>query len=114
MRKFNLNDEKFNDMQSNLNSAVIDISKKIADGDFEQGDVSLKLTIKTISQYKEETTYEMPVFDYKINTNLQKKSNMTGGDIFPEMELKLDDGTLVLQRVRSDQIDMFDEENSYE
>ena len=111
MRKFNLNDEKFEEMQMKLNIAVIDISKKIATGEFESGDVSLKLTIGTTSQYKDETMSEMPVFSYKINTNLQKKSNVNGGDIFPNMELSLDDETLVLKEVKSNQIGMFDEED---
>ena len=111
MREFNLNGIKFEEMQMKLNVAVIDISKKIATGEFGSGDVSLKLTIGTSSQYKDETMYEMPVFSYKINTNLQKKSNVNGGDIFPNMELSLDDDeTLVLKEVKSNQLDMFDEE----
>lgn len=111
MRIFSLRDEKFEEMQTSLDASIIHVAKKIATGEFGSGDVSLKLTIGTTSQYKDETMYEMPVFSYKINTNLQKKSNVNGGDIFPNMELSLDDETLVLKEVKSNQIGMFDEED---
>lgn len=111
MREFNLKDEKFEEMQMALNAAIVQVGEKIAKGEFEQGDVSLKLKIGTVIEQKEETVYKMPAFTYKIGTNLQKKSSMDGGDAYRDMELKLYDNMVILEKVRSDQIDMFDEED---
>lgn len=61
-------------------------------------------------EQKEETAYKMPAFNYKIVTNLQKKSSLDGGDAYKDMEFKLDDNVVVLEKVKSNQIDMFDEE----
>ena len=114
MREFNLKDEKFEEMQMALNAAIVQVGEKIAKGEFEQGDVSLKLKIGTVIEQKEETVYKMPAFAYKIGTNLQKKSSMDGGDAYRDMELKLYDNMVILEKVRSDQIDMFDEEDEEE
>lgn len=111
MREFNLKDEKFKDMQMALNAAIVQVGEKIAKGEFEQGDVSLKLKIGTVIEQKDETVYKMPAFTYKIGTNLQKKSNMDGGDAYRDMELKVYDDMVILERVKSDQIDMFNEED---
>ena len=111
MRIFSLQDEKFEDMQMALNAAIVQVGEKIAKGEFEQGDVSLKLKIGTVIEQKEETVYKMPAFTYKIGTNLQKKSSMDGGDAYRDMELKLYDNMVILERVKSNQIDMFDEED---
>ena len=114
MREFNLQDEKFEEMQMALNAAIVQVGEKIAKGEFEQGDVSLKLKIGTVIEQKEETVYKMPAFTYKIGTNLQKKSSMDGGDAYRDMELKLYDNMVILEKVRSDQIGMFDEEDEEE
>lgn len=114
MRIFSLQDEKFEDMQMALNTAIVQVGQKIAKGEFEQGDVSLKLKIGTVIEQKEETVYKMPAFTYKIGTNLQKKSNMDGGDAYRDMELKVYGDMVILEKVRSDQIDMFDEEDEEE
>lgn len=111
MRVFSLQDEKFEDMQMALNTAIVQVGQKIAKGEFEQGEVSLKLKIGTVIEQKEETVYKMPAFTYKIGTNLQKKSSMDGGDTYRDMELKVYDNIVILEKVRSDQIDMFDEED---
>lgn len=111
MREFNLKDEKFEEMQTALNSAIVQVGEKIAKGEFEQGDVSLKLKIATVLDQKEETVYKMPAFTYKIGTNLQKKSSMDGGDAYRDMELKVYGDMVILEKVQSNQIDMFDEED---
>lgn len=114
MREFNLKDEKFEEMQMALNAAIVQVGEKIAKGEFEQGDVSLKLKIGTVIEQKEETVYKMPAFTYKIGTNLQKKASTDGGDAYRDMELKLYDNMVILERVKSDQIDMFGEEDEEE
>ena len=111
MKEFNLKDEKFEDMQMALNDAIVQVGEKIAKGEFEQGDVSLKLKIETVAVQKEETVYRMPAFTYKIGTNSQKKSSMGGGDAYRDMELKMCGDIVILEKVKSDQIDMFDEED---
>lgn len=110
MKIFSLQDEKFEEMQMSLNTSIIQVAKKIASGEFEQGDITLKLKIETMYEQKEETAYKMPAFNYKIGTNLQKKSSLDGGDSYKDMEFKLVDGVVMLEKVESNQIDMFDEE----
>lgn len=114
MRIFSLQDEKFEEMQMSLNASIIHVAKKIAAGEFEQGEITLKLKIGTVNELKEETIYKMPAFNYKIGTNLQKKSSLDGGDAYQGMEFKLDDGVVVLEKVKSNQIDMLDEEDEEE
>lgn len=48
MRIFSLQDEKFEEMQMSLNASIIHVAKKIAAGEFEQGDITLKLKIGTV------------------------------------------------------------------
>lgn len=110
MRIFSLRDEKFEEMQMSLDASIIQVAKNIAAGEFEQGDITLKLKIGTMYEQKEETAYKMPAFNYKIVTNLQKKSSLDGGDAYKDMEFKLDDNVVVLEKVKSNQIDMFEEE----
>lgn len=114
MRVFSLQDEKFEEMKMSLNASIVHVAKKIAAGEFEQGDITLKLKIGTVYEHKEETVYKMPAFNYKIGTNLQKKSSLDGGDAYQGMEFKLDDGVVVLTKVQSNQIDMLDEEDDKE
>ena len=113
MRIFSLQDEKFADMQMSLNASIIHVAKKIAAGEFEQGDITLKLKIETVYEQKDEKAYKMPAFNYKIGTNLQKKSSLDGGDTYKDMEFKLDDGVVVLERVKSNQMDMFEDDEEW-
>lgn len=114
MRIFSLQDEKFEKMQMSLNASIVHVANKIAAGEFDQGDITLKLKIETIYTYKEDTPYKKPAFNYKIGTNLQKKSNIDGGDAYDGMEFKLDDDVVVLTKVQSNQINMLDEEDEEE
>lgn len=110
MRIFNLQDEKFEEMQISFDASIIHVAKKIAAGEFEQGEITLKLKIGTVYEQKDEKAYKMPAFNYKISTNLQKKSSLDGGDAYKDMEFKLDDGVVVLERVKSNQMDMFEDD----
>lgn len=111
MRIFNLFDEKFEDMHAGLNVAIMHVAKKIATEEFEQGEITLKLKIGTVYEQKDGKAYKMPAFNYKIGTNLQKKSSTDGKDAYNGMEFKLDDGVVVLEKVKSNQIDVLDEED---
>lgn len=110
MRIFNLFDEKFEDMNAGLNVALMQVAKKIANEEFEQGEITLKLKIGTVYEQKDGKAYKMPAFTYKISTNLQKKSSTDGGDAYQGMEFKLDDEVVVLERVKTNQMDMFEED----
>lgn len=112
MKIFNLQDEKFQEMQTALNVSLIDVAKKIAMGEFEQGDITLKIKLGTVYEYKDNTPYKMPAFNYKVATTLQKKSSLDGGDSYRGMEFAIDDsGFVVLEKVQSAQMDMLDEED---
>lgn len=111
MRVFSLQDEKFEDMQMALNAAIVQVGEKIAKGEFEQGDITLKLKIGTIIEAEAGTGYKMPAFTYRIGTNLQKKASTDGRDAYRGMEFKLDGGVVVLEKVKSNQINMLDEED---
>lgn len=113
MRIFSLKDPKFEEMQISFDASIIHVAKKIAAGEFEQGEITLKLKIGTVYEHKEETVYKMPAFNYKIGTNLQKKSSLDGGDTYKDMEFKLDDGVVVLERVKSNQMDMFEDDEEW-
>lgn len=52
MRIFNLQDPKFEEMQISFNASIIHVAKKIAAGEFEQGEITLKLKIGTIFEKK--------------------------------------------------------------
>lgn len=110
MRIFSLKDPKFEEMQISFDASIIHVAKKIAAGEFEQGEITLKLKIGTVYEQKDEKAYKMPAFNYKIGTNLQKKSSLDGGDTYKDMEFKLDDGVVVLERVKSNQMDMFEDD----
>lgn len=113
MRIFSLKDPKFEEMQISFDASIIHVAKKIAAGEFEQGEITLKLKIGTVYEQKDEKAYKMPAFNYKIGTNLQKKSNIDGGDAYQGMEFKLDDGVVVLERVKSNQMDMFEDDEEW-
>lgn len=113
MRIFNLQDPKFEEMQISFDASIIHVAKKIAAGEFEQGEITLKLKIGTVYEQKDEKAYKMPAFNYKIGTNLQKKSSLDGGDAYKDMEFKLDDGVVVLERVKSNQMDMFEDDEEW-
>ena len=111
MRIFSLQDEKFEEMQMSLNASIIHVATKIAAGEFEAGDINLKIKIGFDADYKNEQLYKKPVILFKVNTILQKKSNMDGGFSYKNKELVLDeDGQPVLQEVKSSQIDVFEED----
>ena len=113
MRIFSLKDPKFEEMQISFDASIIHVAKKIAAGEFEQGEITLKLKIGTVYEQKDEKAYKMPAFNYKIGTNLQKKSSLDGGYTYKDMEFKLDDGVVVLERVKSNQMDMFEDDEEW-
>lgn len=111
MKIFSLQDKKFQEMQTALNVSLVDVAKKIARNEFEQGDITLKIKLGTVYEYKDNTPYKMPAFSYKVATTLQKKSSLDGGDSYRGMEFAIDEsGFVVLAEVQSDQMDMLEDE----
>lgn len=111
MKVFSLQDEKFEEMQTALNVSLVDVAKKIARGEFEQGDITLKIKLGTVPDFNNETPYKMPAFNFKVNTNLQKKSSLGGGGQYDDMEFAIDEsGCVGLKRVQSAQMDMLEDE----
>lgn len=112
MKKINLYTEEFDELKINLNASIEHVVKKLASKEFEAGDINLKIKIGFDADYKNEQLYRKPVVMFKVNTVLQKKSKIDGGFSYKNKELVLDeDGQPVLQEVKIDQIDMFDEED---
>lgn len=115
MKIFSLQDKKFQEMQTDLNISLIDVAKKIAMGEFEQGDITLKIKLGTAYGYKGGTPYKMPAFNYKVTTTLQKKSSLDGEDVYRGMEFAIDEsGFVVLAEVQSAQMDMLEDEEEEE
>lgn len=111
MKRINLENECFDEMKVQLNASIEHVVQKIASKEFNQGNISLKLTIGFEWDYKEEKEYKKPVLIYKVNTNMQKKSSLDGSYAFFNKELVLDDEDIpVLREVASNQVDMFEEE----
>ena len=54
------------------------------------------------------------IISVNLKQYLPKKSSLDGGDAYQGMEFKLDDGVVVLEKVKSNQIDMLDEEDEEE
>lgn len=111
MKKINLYSEEFDELKINLNASIEHVVKKLASKEFESGDINLKIKIGFDADYKNEQLYKKPVVLFKVNTVLQKKSNVDGGFSYKNKELVLDeDGQPVLQEVKSSQIDVFEED----
>lgn len=111
MKKINLYSEEFDELKINLNASIEHVVKKLASKEFEAGDVNLKIKIGFDPDYKGEKLYKKPVVTFKVNTVLQKKSDLGGGFSYVNKELVLDeDGQPVLQEVKSSQIDVFEED----
>lgn len=115
MKKINLYSEEFDELKINLNASIEHVVKKLASKEFEGGDINLKIKIGFITDYKNEQLYRKPAVLFKVNTVLQKKSNVDGGFSYKNKELVLDeDGQPVLQEVRSNQIDVLEDDEEWE
>ena len=111
MKKINLYTDEFEELKVKLNASIEHVVKKLASKEFEGGDINLKIKIGFNTDYKNETLYKKPVVLFKVNTVLQKKTNIDGGFSYVNKELVLDeDGEPVLQEVKSSQIDVFEED----
>lgn len=111
MKKINLYTEEFDELKISLNASIEHVVKKLASKEFEAGDINLKIKIGFKADYKNEKMYRKPVVLYKVNTVLQKKSNIDSEFSYKNKELVLDeDGEPVLQEVKSSQIDVFEED----
>lgn len=124
MIEFNLFDERLKEMLTNLNVALVHVANKISEGKFESGDVNLKISISTVTGFYETddeygylTTepYEMPIFNFKITTNLQKKDVQSGKIVVKDKKFYAgNNGVLYLEDVKRAQMSIEDYENNKE
>ena len=87
MKKINLYTDEFEELKVKLNASIEHVVKKLASKEFEGGDINLKIKIGFNTDYKNETLYKKPVVLFKVNTVLQKKSNIDGGFSYVNKEL---------------------------
>lgn len=112
----------FQPMLENLNEKIIEVIKQVYSEDFESGDITLKLTLKTPETVKEfpsenedgePTTklyqYKALQFEHKISTTL-KRVDKDEGRYYGEKELKEEDGHFIEISVEEPQISIFDTE----
>lgn len=118
-----INSPIFEYVLSELNEQLVEVIKKVYDGEFESGDISLKFTLSVPSYIKEfpavnevgedvvkEYKYKALHFKHDITTTL-KKVGKTKGEYYGEKELKQnDDGEFVEVPLKDPQIGIFDVE----
>lgn len=117
-----INSPIFANVLGELNAQIVEVIKKVYDGEFASGDISLKFTLSIPSYIKEfpavnevgedivkEYKYKALHFKHDITTTL-KKVGKTKGEYYGEKELKQnDDGEFVEVPVTNPQIGLFDE-----
>ncbi|WP_234121162.1 hypothetical protein [Clostridium hydrogenum] len=118
-----LNSPIFKPMLEELNVAMIEVLKKAYNGEFESGDISLKITLAVptvtkkfpvegseLGEHPVVKTYEYKALNFKHNiTKTLKKVDKVDGEYFGEKELKKDDtGDFVEVPIENPQISIFD------
>lgn len=110
----------FQPMLKNLDKKIIEVIKQVYSGDFESGDIALKLKLETPMTAKnfpyegdngepkvKEYEYKALQFEHKISTTL-KRVDKDGGRYYGEKELKEEDGHFIEVPVEEPQISIFD------
>lgn len=110
----------FNSMLQDLNNEIIRVIDKIYHGEFEIGEIGLKLSLSIIDDYKEipiekfgevvkETyAYKKPYFEHKITSTLKKQYKQEGV-YTEEKEITFEDGQYVVKPIVEPQLNIFDE-----
>lgn len=111
----------FNEMLQDLNNEIVRVIDKIYRGEFEGGEVGLKLSLSIVDDYKEITVerfgeiiketyaYKKPYFEHKVNSTLKKQYKIEG--IYTEeKEVVFEDGQYIVKPIIEPQLNMFDEE----
>ena len=71
----------FFEMMNSLNMNIIEVMKEVYDGNFEEGEVNLKLQIdieNVTSPIYPHEEYKKPNFDYKVSRSLKKNESNSG------------------------------------
>jgi hypothetical protein len=112
----------FEKMFKQFNYSLIEVIKKVYDGDFESGDVTLKLTLEVPRRFKEFPVegdigeqptvkmyeYKALDFNHSVSTTL-KKVDKVSGSYYGEKELEKDtEGNFIEKPIEDPQITMFD------
>ena len=106
----------FEGMLKNLDSEIQRVIGELYDGDFEAGEINLKLKLNRVEDYKEYPKeddsneiywYRKPEFLYNISTTLKKQFKQEGA-FLPDAEIKLVNDTFVLVPVPDPQMSLFE------
>lgn len=112
----------FNAMLHDLNLEIKRVIDKVYDEEFEIGEISLKLKLSIVNEYKEypkedrfgdlvnETyKYRKPYFEHQVSTTLKKQYKLDGV-YTEEKEIKFEDGQYYVVPLIEPQLSLFDRE----
>lgn len=112
----------FDEMRGALDKQIQKVIQLVYDGNFQSGEVSLKLNIELPTHYKtmpevdsetgemieREYKYKRPVFEHKLTTTL-KKQFKDEGSYSDERDVQLIDGHFIAVPFKKNQISLFDD-----
>ena len=111
----------FDEMKGALDKQIQKVIQLVYDGDFQSGEISLKLNIELPTHYKtipevdsetgemveREYKYKRPVFEHKLTTTL-KKQFKDEGSYTDERDVQFKDGHFIAVPFKKNQISLFD------
>lgn len=112
----------FDEMRGALDKQIQKVIQLVYDGNFQSGEVSLKLNIELPTHYKtmpevdsetgemieREYKYKRPVFEHKLTTTLKKQFKDEGA-YSDERDVQLIDGHFIAVPFKKNQISLFDD-----
>lgn len=118
-KEINIKNPMFSESLDLLNSEIIRVIEKVYEGEFKSGEVTLKLNISMVEDFKEfpvidelgfkdnkTVFFNKPVIEHNVNTTL-KKQYKEKGLISPDSEIKkTDKGDFILVPVKETQLDL--------
>ena len=112
----------FNTMLHDLNLEIKRVIDKVFDEEFEIGEISLKLKLSIVDEYKEYPKenefgelinqtykYRKPYFEHQVSTTLKKQYKQEGV-YTEEKEVKFEDGQYYVVPIIEPQTSLFDRE----
>ncbi|WP_346870270.1 hypothetical protein [Clostridium sp. UBA5119] len=114
----------FDEMRGVLDKQIQKVIQLVYDGNFQSGEISLKLNLELPTHYKtipevdsetgemveREYKYKRPVFEHKLTTTL-KKQFKDEGSYSNERDVQLIDGYFIAVPFKKNQISLFDNLN---
>ncbi len=114
----------FDEMRGVLDKQIQKVIQLVYDGNFQSGEISLKLNLELPTHYKtipevdsetgemveREYKYKRPVFEHKLTTTL-KKQFKDEGSYSNERDVQLIDGHFIAVPFKKNQISLFDNLN---